>query len=275
MAIADYSTLLNRINNRSAVFLPSGYAGGENGIGTWGGGRNAFTNTDSSTGDTITTSNTFTVSSAGSFLARFPISGTTDINICNVSAPNTEDPTLFFLVDRLSGSGNFGVNTTSAQTTNLPTPALPRYTTGEGVYAFVEPNTSLGTTAVEIAISYTNQSGTSGRTSPSVPIAGTGFTSSNFPIPLADGDTGVRSVESVTITGTSTNANKFAICLYKILSCFAVVPGNAINPVNIVTGGFLGPATVPEDSCLMAIAVSSIGATSLSCHSFGIVMTQE
>ena len=92
-------------------------------------------------------------------------------------------------------------------------PGLPRYTTGAGVMAFLEVTTGLNAVAHTISISYTNQAGTSGRTSVAItPTASAGADRvPHLPIylPFQSGDTGIKNVASVTIasagapTGTS------------------------------------------------------------------------
>ena len=69
------------------------------------------------------------------------------------------------LCDRLSHQGGLSGTTTGAQTTNLPTAALTRYTSGVDVFLGVEIYSAVGTTGTTITASYTNQAGTSGQTS--------------------------------------------------------------------------------------------------------------
>lgn len=123
------------------------------------------------------------------------------------------------LIDRLSHQGGLSGTVTTAQTTNLPTAALTRYTSGVGVMIGLEIYTQIGTTATTVTVSYTNQAGTSGRTSLARVFGGTNFREVNriMPIPLADGDTGARSVESVTVLATTGTAGNFGVTLYKPL----------------------------------------------------------
>lgn len=92
--------------------------------------------------------------------------------------------------------------------------SLPRYTTGEGVqcmFVVASPMTQSGTAT----ISYTNSAGVSGRTATfglnvSAVIGGIVNTSNSSNaagaespfIPLANGDSGIRSIESVTVSGS-------------------------------------------------------------------------
>lgn len=123
---------------------------------------------------------------------------------------------LVTICDRLSHQGGLSGTTTGAQTTNLPTAALTRYTSGVGVMAGAEIYTSIGTTATTITASYTNQAGTSGQVSPLQVFGGTGYNqaSRRVLLPLAAGDTGVRAVASVTLAASTLTAGAFGVTLF-------------------------------------------------------------
>lgn len=106
---------------------------------------------------------------------------------------------------------------------------IPRYTTGEGVQMMAvvtAPHTAAGPT---FNVSYTNSQGVSGRTSRTVTMNGqfvNGTILTTAPatagcigpfIPLQQGDTGVRSVESVTIL-TLGEVGLFTLVLIKPLA---------------------------------------------------------
>lgn len=184
----------------------------------------------------------------------------TSLNVTGISLAS-------ILVDRLVHSGGLVANVSGAQTTNLPTAALTRYTSGEGVFAALEIYTTIGTTATTATVSYTNQAGTAGQTSPAFVFGGTGNRTAGtmIIIPLADGDTGVRSVESVNLNATTGTAGNFGVTLFKILDW---VPGNNAGfdrPVGLVDaftgGGGLCPV-VEDNACLQLCAFS--GATTVT-----------
>lgn len=102
---------------------------------------------------------------------------------------------------------------------------LPRYTDGEGVQ-MMAVTISSRTGGQSFTVSYTNSDGTAGRTTPDVrqnavaapgtittSATATANTSGGPFIPLQSGDSGVRSVESVTMSGADTGF--FAIVLVK------------------------------------------------------------
>jgi len=105
---------------------------------------------------------------------------------------------------------------------------LPRYTDGAGVQ-MMAVTISSRTGGRQFFVTYTNSSGTAGRTSKTVTqnavtapgtittAATASSTSPQYPfIPLQDGDTGVRSVQSVTMLGADTGF--FALVLVKPLA---------------------------------------------------------
>lgn len=117
--------------------------------------------------------------------------------------------------DRLADiSGLSGTVTTAQNTTSL---AVTRYTGTESVgnEIWIEIYTQIGASATGITANYTNQDGTSGRTSQTVVIGGTGRREQAriIRVPLANGDTGVRSVESVTVGISTGTAGDFGVTI--------------------------------------------------------------
>lgn len=149
------------------------------------------------------------------------------------------------LIDRLSHTGGLSGTVTTAQTTNLPTAALPtRETGGEGVMAALQIYTILGNTDTAWTVSYTNQAGTAGRTGKGF-FSSTPFVSGIHPIQLEGTDSGVRSVESVTLTSSTLTAGNFGIVLYKPL--MMIQPGRYSGSITPTDGGMVG-WNIPIDS---------------------------
>lgn len=162
------------------------------------------------------------------------------------------------LVDVLVVSGGLDGTTVGAQTTNLPTAALTRYTTGEGVHAALMIWTSVGTTATTVTVSYTNQAGTSGRTSTAVQFGSNPRTGSSLVrIPMEGGDTGVRSVESVSLAATTGTAGAFGVILYKPLAMMFVNDVEGANVIDCVSSGrMVGQFNeVLDNACLSVFGV--------------------
>ncbi len=164
------------------------------------------------------------------------------------------------IADRLSHQGGLSGTVATAQTTNLPTAALTRYTSGVGVFAAVEIYTAIGTAAATFTVSYTNQAGTSGRTSIATSIGQANYNTALrvLLIPLQSGDTGVRSVESLTLSGSTGTAGNFGITLFKPLFVMPVVD---VGSLQLLFDGLqMGLMPIIEnDACLFFLAS---GATS-------------
>jgi hypothetical protein len=152
-------------------------------------------------------------------------------NLINMSAWTTAAtgvPGTLILVDLQGYYPGIDMNTLSAQTL-LGTPTL-RYTNGVGCNMFLAARATTGATAHNITMSYTNTAGTAGRAlgatvaaTPSaiVPhILHSGTAANNYGpyLPLAGGDTGLRSVQTVTLSAASGTASTAVLCIVKELA---------------------------------------------------------
>lgn len=147
--------------------------------------------------------------------------------------------------------------------------ATNRLRTGEGCMIFVEVTSALSAASNTRTFSYTNQSGTSGRTTQDMvtvasAIVGRVPYADSVWVGLQSGDTGVRSLQSVTlVTGTATGS-------YNISLVRSLCP-----PVPVGTGSVAGMremvVEIPslpqvfDDSCLSMIFIP-MGAGTFSFH---------
>lgn len=164
--------------------------------------------------------------------------------------------------DRLSHQGGLLMNTTAEQTTNLPTAALTRYTDGDGVMIGLDIHTS-GNAACLASVKYTNQAGVSGRVTPQVSIPSNAAVGRRFILPLQEGDTGVRSVESVTHSSTA-GSGVFGVTLFRMLRIPVTLPdlmGRSGEELAILFGAF--PEVLPG-ACLEQLSLTSATSLSLS-----------
>lgn len=167
---------------------------------------------------------------------------------------------LYLICDRLSHQGGLSGTTTGAQTTNLPTAALTRYTDGVGVMAGLTIATAVGTTATTVTASYTNTAPTAGRVSTAVVFGSAAYNKANRMIllPLEAGDVGVRAVASVTLAGTTGTAGNFGVTLFKPLLAVFVESNSGVVVGDYITGSTGG--SIPEvvdDACLFAMAIGT------------------
>lgn len=167
------------------------------------------------------------------------------------------------VIDVLNHHGGMSGVVTTEQTTNLPsgsTAALTRHTGGDGVMIGLVIYTQIGTTATTVTVRYTNQAGTANRVSTATSFGGAGFREANrlILIPLQAGDTGVRSVEGVTITATTGTAGNFGVVLFKPLTTFALESTTGAMPIDAVTGGMVGALQPFDDTaCLSCISIAN------------------
>ena len=161
--------------------------------------------------------------------------------------------------DRLSHQSGLSGIVTGAQTTNLPTAALTRYTSGEGVMLGISIYSLIGTTGTTLTATYTNQAGIGSRVTPTVAFGATGFREVNrlLMLPLQSGDTGVRSVESVTIAGTTGAAGNFGVTLFKPLYVLCNDQANkVISSAGFISGQSAGGIPKIElDACLFVTLI--------------------
>ena len=192
-----------------------------------------------------------TSATAGALGQPNPASGQLSIIGARFSALN---PGVYLVVDRLSHQGGLSGTVATAQTTNLGTAALTRYTSGDGVLMGLTIYTQIGTTATTVTCSYTNQAGTAGQVSPLVAIGGTGFREASrlILLPFAGTDSGARAVASVTLAATTGTAGNFGVTLFKPLFAIHVADGSGVVSAAGLISGFSGggaPAIV-DNACL-------------------------
>ncbi len=154
------------------------------------------------------------------------------LNMGAVSAVATAVPGTLMLVDMCLYYPGISMNSATAQTL-VNTNTLTRYTDGSGLRSYLIVTATTGATAHNVAMSYTNQAGTAGRTLPVtvactasaiVPhITHSGVAANNYGpfLPLASGDQGVRSVQTITISAAS-GSGTAALVLAKPLATIPI-----------------------------------------------------
>jgi hypothetical protein len=113
------------------------------------------------------------------------------------------------IADRLWHNSGLVMNSTTAQTINSvawPARDINQSTNGEGVYIGFEITTNAGAGTPTFSMSYTNSAGVSGRTSNNI-IAVVASSNAGFMyvMGLQAGDTGVRSIQSFTLSASMTS----------------------------------------------------------------------
>jgi hypothetical protein len=159
----------------------------------------------------------------------------------------------FLLYDRLYEIGGLSGTVTTAQTVSA---TLTRNTSGVdangvGNEIWLEIYSPIGTTATTITASYTNQAGTSGRTTQAATFGGTNYREETRLIKLAlqDGDTGVQAVASVTLAVSTGTAGNFGVTIAKPISR-GYLEGQGCATIRDFIGGLPSVPAIDTDACL-------------------------
>ena len=154
------------------------------------------------------------------------------VNIGAFGNTATSVPSVLQLVDVLGYYPITTVTTTTAQTLNNAV-KLPRYADGAGVRAYIVARATCGAGTPTIQINYTNEKGVSGRVVPvtltAVTTAAAGHIIHSDPtanhygcfIPLANGDSGIKSIQTITLSATMTSGS-IALVLCKPLTSLPI-----------------------------------------------------
>jgi len=141
----------------------------------------------------------------------------------------------------------------SIGTTTLTGMAVSRYTgaASDGNQIWLEYGGTAAQAAAThaVTVSYTNQAGVAGRTSASV-VPGTIPIQGMVPVPLQDGDTGVQSIQSITVAtaAATTNATIGVVIARPLLSCISA--GAAGGSIRDAISGLPAMPEVMTDACL-------------------------
>jgi hypothetical protein len=175
-------------------------------------------------------------------------------------------PASLILYDRLWGAGPISATLTAGTVTSFsgqPSIAgrLPGGTDYGNLDILIEvtTNTTGGTGA--LSVGYTNQAGTTGRTTGAVTI-GAVNTPRVLILPLQAGDQGVQKIESLTVT-TANTAGAYNVILARRLAVFDVRVANAMDSQ---AWDMIGGPVVFDTSCLWGVVSAdstSSGVTSL------------
>lgn len=173
--------------------------------------------------------------------------GGSDVSVlARFSGRVTSQPGHLLLCDRLmqvcgnSGGTALSVTSTSAQTINsgtLPARDVNASSNGDGVMWGMEVVTATSTGANVPTFSYTDQDGNAGAASALAdPYVATSAIGAFYRLGLAAGDTGIRSVQSMTNT-VSMTSGVISLVAYRILADLEFVGTGLPNAVDALTSG--------------------------------------
>lgn len=178
-------------------------------------------------------------STAGSMFPAITASGTP--RLAQVEGSLGGLPGMMLLCDRLAHiSGFSGTTPTGSPNTVAIGPNSRVGTPYTNVMAAVEIYSQVGTTSTTLTASYTNEAGTSGRTTPAIVFGGNNIGTREqqrfMVLPLQEGDSAVKSVESVTIAATTGTAGNWGITLFRPLAMF----GTGARGFSFLWDGMIG-----------------------------------
>lgn len=180
------------------------------------------------------------------------------LNLSAITAVATGVPGQLMLVDMQGYYPGINMNLATAQTL-IGTPTL-RYANGVGIRAYLVNSVASGATAHNVAMSYTNHAATAGRTLP-VTVACTasaivghinhsGTAANNYGpfLPLASGDRGIQSVQTVTISAAS-GAGTAALVLARPIVTIPLIAASIATERDLINQLPALPK-IPDGACL-------------------------
>lgn len=189
-----------------------------------------------------------TNATAGSLFQTDPGGGRQKFLTAMAAMSNTTAGTLL-MYDRLVHMGGLDATVTTAQTTNLPTTTLTRNTSGEGNFILLEIYTQIGVTGTTATVSYKNGAGTT-KTSQAVVLGGSGSREAQrgIIVPLADGDTSVKTIENLDLVATTGTAGNIGISICKPIASIPVSIGAGAQ-IDFISGLPITPE-IETGACL-------------------------
>lgn len=175
------------------------------------------------------------------------------------------------LYDRLVHTSTLSGTVTTAQT--VASVALTRPdANGVNAELFMEVYTALGATPQTITASYTNQAGTSGHTTTAASIPASAPAGFILPMPLAAGDTGIQTVASVTLAGSTGTAGNFGITIARRIAeypiAIASVPPPPQDPF------WVGLPQIYNSACIFGVFVIGSGTAAPAIQTGSLLIAQ-
>jgi hypothetical protein len=133
---------------------------------------------------------------------------------------------------------------------------------------WLESYVAIGATASNVTVSYTNSSSVASRTTVSEAIIASFPAARMQRLRLQDGDLGVKSIQSLTLTANTTVAGNFGITL---LEKKAVIPLTAANIANVMDFAALGLPDLAADAALQFVHMGTTTSTGVILGGLAIV----
>jgi hypothetical protein len=177
------------------------------------------------------------------------------------------------LYDRIFGCSPTNLTTAVPATTTLASvpsysSRVPNGTDFTNTEILIEIATTMSATATQIAVGYTNQSGVAGRTT-ATSVSLSGFVSPRVvQLALQAGDTGVQSIQTITVSGATNAAGVISIIVARRLAVFDLRIANAMDAQ---AWDMIGGPVVFTDSCLWTVAYADSTSTGVPTLDLDII----
>lgn len=165
------------------------------------------------------------------------------------------------LIDRLWDNSGLSAASTSTQTVNsatLPARDINESTNGEGVYLGIEVSTGLTSANPTMTATYTNSAGTGSKAATYTPVTATPAAGSFGIFGLDAGDTGIRSVQDLTLSAAYASG-VFHLVLFRpiamVFGMFAAQTVGRSQPNNDAIS--LVAPKLPDNHCLQMLWLSA------------------
>ena len=176
-----------------------------------------------------------------SYAGQIPIpAASNNTHLARFSGVSSAQAGMLLLCDRLWHNSGFTITSTGAQTVNSvawPARDANGSTNGVGVQLGVEISGATGSGTPIITVSYTDQDNNAGATGTNtVATVATSAAGTFYPIGLATGDTGVRSVQTLTLSATWTSGTMHLVA-YRVLATLELGAAGLPNAIDALTSG--------------------------------------
>jgi hypothetical protein len=161
------------------------------------------------------------------------------------------------LADRLWACSGLNGTLTTAQPINGAT--ITRNTSGIGNQLWIECYTATGATASNLTVTYTNQSGVSGRTA-TIAMQATPVAGQMVWVPLQAGDTGIQSVQSAILSASTATAGDFGLTIINPIDLISCSTANIAPPRGVYD---TGNPIIDPNACLELYVLPSSNNTGL------------
>ncbi len=181
-------------------------------------------------------------------------------------------PGSLLLLDRLWHNSGIVITAITAQTINSvawPARDSTGTTDGKEVYVGCEVSTITGAGTPTLTMVYTNPSDAGSKSATNVvPTVATSAIGAFYPIGLAAGDVGVKSIQTFTLSATWTSG-VIHLVAYRVLARLELTAANTPNAIDALTSGFprLFDNTVP----FLVFVPSTTTASAINGH---VIVTQ-